>query len=300
MPIRINLLAAEQAAEESRRRDPMKRAIFGGSALVVAMLGWVAITQLQVAAARSELATQTNRLAKLEISTKQVRNIQLAASDAISRVKALDRYNVNRFLWGNFLDALQQVSVDQVRLTDVRTEQKHSSSEAAKLLATNIVASYTPAPPSWKFWASRPETLSLDEAINSQLPYITNGAPFTTNILKYTLKTGEVTTNVSASQINAAIEFTTVPWATENITVEIRGRDYGTPHGAAIDEFARRLNSSPYFKQLLAKGQGFRFTERPPQPRPDPTNPQNPNALFVPFTIELVLDTRTFTKDETL
>ena len=82
--------------------------------------------------------------------------------------------------------------------------------------------------------------------------------------------------------------------------IEIRGRDYGSNPGAALDEFAKRLTSSPYFKSVLGSPQGFRFTERPPQPRPDPQDPVNPNALFVPFTIELVLDERIFTNEQNL
>ena len=67
--------------------------------------------------------------------------------------------------------------------------------------------------------------------------------------------------------------------------------------GAAIDEFARRINTSPYFKDLLVPVEGFKFTERPPQPRPDPSDPLNPNALFVPFTIQLTLTERILTNE---
>ena len=40
MPIHINLLAEAQAAEELRRHDPVKRAIFIGISLVVVALMW--------------------------------------------------------------------------------------------------------------------------------------------------------------------------------------------------------------------------------------------------------------------
>ena len=62
MPIRINLLAEEQAAEEMRRRDPIKRALFAGAALAVLMLGWIGLTQMNVMAARRELADNVARL----------------------------------------------------------------------------------------------------------------------------------------------------------------------------------------------------------------------------------------------
>jgi hypothetical protein len=47
----------------------------------------------------------------------------------------------------------------------------------------------------------------------------------------------------------------------------------------------------------LEPKEGFRFTERPPQPRPDPQDPMNPSALFVPFTIELTLKEKVLTSE---
>ena len=40
MPIRINLLAEALAEEDLRRRDPVKRAIYGGALLVALSLVW--------------------------------------------------------------------------------------------------------------------------------------------------------------------------------------------------------------------------------------------------------------------
>ena len=40
MPIRINLLAEAQAAEEMRRRDPVKRALWGASIVVVGVIAF--------------------------------------------------------------------------------------------------------------------------------------------------------------------------------------------------------------------------------------------------------------------
>ena len=55
MPIRLNLLAEAQAAEELRRRDPVKRAIWIGALILAAMLVWSSSRQLQVMLASSEL-----------------------------------------------------------------------------------------------------------------------------------------------------------------------------------------------------------------------------------------------------
>ena len=65
------------------------------------------------------------------------------------------------------------------------------------------------------------------------------------------------------------VEFFLTPRAVEKTTIEIHGRDYGSNPGGAIDEFARRITSSRFFKGVLTAPERFRFTERPPQPRPD-------------------------------
>jgi hypothetical protein len=300
MPIKINLLAEQQAAEELRRKDPIKRAVFAGVALMVLMIGWIAMTQMQVWAARYELSTNLTRLTKVEESSKQAKNRQVASLDAESRLKALDRYAANRFFWGTFLDALQHVAVDNIRLTEVRAEQRYNVSESLKLFTTNMVVKFTPPPPGWKFWASSSAAVPISSSVSNTFQSFTNTGTFLTNTFPYTVKITETATNLVASEAAVLVEFNLAPRAIEKTTIEIRGRDYGSNPGAALDEFAKRLTASPYFKGLLSSPQGFRFTERPPQARPDPQDTVNPGALFVPFTIELVLNERIFTNEQDL
>jgi hypothetical protein len=300
MPIKINLLAEQQAAEELRRKDPIKRAVFGGVALLVLMIGWIAMTQMQVWAARHELNSNLTRLKNVEESSKQAKNRQVASLDAESRLKALDRYAANRFFWGTFLDTLQHVAVDNIRLTEVRAEQKYNISDSIKLFTTNMVVKFTPPPPGWKFWASSSAAAPVSTLVSNMFPSFTNAGAFLTNTFPYTVKITETATNVAASEAATLVEFNLAPRTIEKTTIEIRGRDYGSTPGAALDAFAKRLTASPYFKSMLSSPQGFRFTERPPQPRPDPQDPVNPSALFVPFTIELVLDERIFTNEQNL
>src|SRR5687768_12025380 len=123
MPIRINLLAEEQAAEEMRRRDPIKRALYTGAALAGVMLFWIGITQMNVMAARRELTDVEARFKKVEDSSKEVRNNQTASGDLQAKIKALQRYSTNRLLWGTLLDALQFTVVDHIRFTELRADQ---------------------------------------------------------------------------------------------------------------------------------------------------------------------------------
>jgi hypothetical protein len=55
MPIKINLLAEAQIAEDLRRSDPVKRAIFIGALLVALALVWSSSLQLEAMIAKSEL-----------------------------------------------------------------------------------------------------------------------------------------------------------------------------------------------------------------------------------------------------
>ena len=48
MPLRINLLAEAQAAEELRRRNPVKRALWIGGFIVALILLWSSTLQVQL------------------------------------------------------------------------------------------------------------------------------------------------------------------------------------------------------------------------------------------------------------
>ncbi len=128
MPIRINLLAEAQAAEELRRKDPVKRAIVGGVLVLAAVLVWSSTIQVAIMASKSELNN-------LQASWKHVeKNYQLAVEtkrktlETEEKLTALQQLTTNRFLWGSTLDALQQTlnGVDDVQVTRVKTEQTYT------------------------------------------------------------------------------------------------------------------------------------------------------------------------------
>jgi len=107
MSIRINLLAGSKIAEELRRRDPVKRAIFFGAFLVVFALVWSSSLQLEVIISRKELArvqaeitTRTNEYQTVLVSQRKVTDIR-------SKLDALQQLTNARLLHGNYLNALQ-------------------------------------------------------------------------------------------------------------------------------------------------------------------------------------------------
>jgi hypothetical protein len=125
MPIHINLLAEAQAAEELRRRDPVKRATFLGASLVVLMLVWSGMIQLNSVLANQRL---TGVQGAITDHNKEYTNV-LANLNKIAvarnKLEALKKLQAARFLQGNLLNALQEVTVDGVQLTRVREEQTY-------------------------------------------------------------------------------------------------------------------------------------------------------------------------------
>ena len=129
MPIRINLLAEAQAAEEMRRRDPVKRALWGASIVVVGVIAWSGSTQLKIVRARSALSSQESQWSSIESKYQVVSDNQKKAGEVERKLASLSRLSTNRFIWGNALNALQQTMVDQIVVTRIRTEQVFTAIE---------------------------------------------------------------------------------------------------------------------------------------------------------------------------
>jgi len=132
MAIRINLLAEAQAAEELRRRDPVKRVIISGALLVALMLVWSSSLQLKVMLSnkdvmdrQTEIGLRTNEFQRVQSDQKKLAVIK-------DSLDALKKITECRFLQGNLLNALQQVNVDGVRLTKIKVDQNYAFQPGAK------------------------------------------------------------------------------------------------------------------------------------------------------------------------
>ena len=66
MPIRLNLLAEAQAAEEARRRDPVKRAILAAAFLVAIMLAWSSWLQGRAMLASNQLSREETAIERTD------------------------------------------------------------------------------------------------------------------------------------------------------------------------------------------------------------------------------------------
>src|SRR5262249_22965872 len=127
MPICINLLAEQQAAEEARRKDSDKRAIWLGSALVGLMLLWIVSLSLRVASGTTELGRYEAKLQAVEENSKEVLMNWATSGQLEARLANLQRYSTNRFFCASVLDALQQVVVDDIRVIHLQSAHSYST-----------------------------------------------------------------------------------------------------------------------------------------------------------------------------
>ena len=146
MPIRLNLLAEAQAAEEARRRDPVKRGIWVGVLVVVVMLVWSSSLQLQAILANSELGRLEGQIQANTNAYKAVLDSQNKTAEIKGKLDALRLLSANRLLNGTLLNALQRTTVDDVQLLRLRVEQLYIQVEGAKM-RTNDSGTIIPARP---------------------------------------------------------------------------------------------------------------------------------------------------------
>ena len=131
MPIRINLLAEAHAAEEDRRKDPVKRGIIAGAVVVSVVAIWAGVLQFKAMGARSELHGVEAKWKSIEKSYATAVDAQRGSMEAELKLMALHQMSSNRFLWGNVLQAFQQSlgSLDDVQVVRLKAEQSYLMSD---------------------------------------------------------------------------------------------------------------------------------------------------------------------------
>jgi hypothetical protein len=132
MPIRLNLLAEAQAAEEERRRDPVKRALWLAALAIVLILVWSSSLQLRAILVNSEVSRLEGRITNRTNEFQQILDNQRKTGEINARLRALGQLTSNRLLNGNLLNALQLATVDDVQLIRLRLDQTYASFEGTK------------------------------------------------------------------------------------------------------------------------------------------------------------------------
>jgi hypothetical protein len=283
MPIRINLLAEQKAAEELRRRDPVKRAIWGAAALVALTMLWALHLQFKVVQAKNELVAEESRWNYLESQFITVSNNWNEVRSIESRLASLNRYVTNRFLWTEPLNALQFAAVDNIRLMRFEGIQTFTETKTARF-ETNLNFNLPPRN-WWEFWGEKPST-NIEGSVNRVLGAVTNN----TNFARFQ---SQLTTTVTAStnpvRIVANINVSKPETITEKIVIRVQARDYSDPSGQNVDPFYEAFTSTPYFRSFLP-------TRTHSSIQPEAILPQQDPAELIkhlPFTVEARFPERT-------
>jgi len=147
MPIRLNLLAEAQAAEEERRRDPVKRAVWLAALLIALILAWSSYLQLRTALASSDVSRVEAQLGAHTNEFQQILDYQKKTAEMNEKLRVLRLLAASRFLNGTLLNALQQSTAQDVQLVRLKVDQLYTRVEATKAHTNeeNVVTKARPA-----------------------------------------------------------------------------------------------------------------------------------------------------------
>src|ERR1700741_2951130 len=98
MPININLLAEAQAAEELRRRDPVKRAGLVAVVLVLAVLVWSGSLQVKLISDNAKLSRLESSLSARTNQYHQILADEAKLTEIKAKLVALQSMTRSRFL----------------------------------------------------------------------------------------------------------------------------------------------------------------------------------------------------------
>jgi hypothetical protein len=139
MPIKLNLLAEAQAAEDMRRKDPVKRGIYIGGFVVSVVLIWALTLQAKIIAAKSNLGTFETTWKSIEKDYQKAVESRRKSMEIEQKLASLARLTTNRFLWGSALNGFQQTlnGIEEVQVVRVKTEQTYALLEEVKARTNN-------------------------------------------------------------------------------------------------------------------------------------------------------------------
>jgi len=129
MAIRINLLAEEQAAEELRRKNPVKLGIWVASFFVAVVALYILKLQLDIGFSQKAYNSVEQLWKDNTAKYAAVTNNMAKIAEIDRKLSALDRLSTNRFFWAPVLNALQQTMINDIQVIKVTGDQKYIKEE---------------------------------------------------------------------------------------------------------------------------------------------------------------------------
>jgi hypothetical protein len=133
MPIRLNLLAEAQEAKFTALRDPVRKTMPVAAFLLALVLLQMLEIQCNIWFERKDLERIDHRLRSIKANFAAINNNAVKDIDVERRLKALDQWSTNRFLWAPVLFALRQSATDDVRVTRLKGEQVSTKVQERKI-----------------------------------------------------------------------------------------------------------------------------------------------------------------------
>jgi hypothetical protein len=286
MPIRINLLAESQAAEEARRKDPVKRTILIGSGLVAVVIFWIGMLMMQVRSSNTLMVAQAARLATLTNDYVAVSNNFRIYTDLDRKVSALTKYATNRFLWGATLDALQRATVSNVWVVQLSSMQMFQTN--AEFKAETNLAIELKFPRKWYQLRPTDTKTNVAAVLTNTYGFLTSRVQFLTGRVDAILK-NELVTNKEKTMVTGKLIAVRPVSTVEMITINVKGRDFSSPAGSLIESFTNAVLSNPYFSNYLSRTNTS--VDRDVRPVSDPADKFNTN-MHVAFEVKCLFPPR--------
>jgi cell division protein FtsB len=166
MPIQINFLAEQQAQEEARRRDPVKRATWVAAVWIGLLLMWGGYLQIQLWGVNGHRRSHEAKFDQIKARHHLAQTNLATVHESQRRLNALKELASERLLWANCLDALQFATLNGVQLTQLRGSQAYTITPSTPPKTNDTGAILTPGKPA----VSRERTVITIEATDSGTP----------------------------------------------------------------------------------------------------------------------------------
>lgn len=167
MPIRINFLAEQQAQDEARRRDPVKRATWVAAAWIGALLLWGGYLQAKLWAVNGERRSHEAKFEQIKARYNLAQTNLTTIQHSQRRLKALQALAEERLLWANCLEAIQVAdwrgALHGLQLIQLRGSQTFAITPPTPAKTNNTGAILTPGKPGF----SRERTVVSIEATDA-------------------------------------------------------------------------------------------------------------------------------------
>jgi Tfp pilus assembly PilM family ATPase len=143
----INLLAEQQEREEARRRDPVRRGRWAAAALVGLMLVWMAVIQVKIFQAGSQIRALEQQRAALRTQSEASLAVYRDATEIRRLLSGLQQLSVTRFLCAPVLDALQFSAIDGIQFVRVQIDSTVTTTPAKPATTNAATGRITPGRP---------------------------------------------------------------------------------------------------------------------------------------------------------